>query len=318
MNGTTAGALRALLALGAVSAVAFAGLAAWGRGAEVAAVPAPAAEPAPPSAAPDRQPVTLRNTEVRHLRSRVNGVGYTLQVGLPPGYGAPGERYPVVYLLDADYSFALAKNVTDHLAERGDLAELLLVGIAYDPPLRYRLNRTRDYTPSAVTDLPPGLATQEPYQRVSGGGPAFRRFLAEELVPFVDREYATRPADRTLVGHSYGALFGAWVLTTTPGLFQRFLLVSPSLWYDDRFLLRQEASEAAGGRRLDARVFLAVGSREGNRRRDMVGDTLELAAALRAPGRGVAVEAQVLEGETHNTVFPHALAAGLRHLFDGR
>jgi predicted alpha/beta superfamily hydrolase len=109
------------------------------------------------------------------------------------------------------------------------------------------------------------------YQKVSGGGPKFRDFLERELIPWVDREYRTVPGDRTLVGHSYGGLFSSWVLVTKPELFQRYVVVSPSLWYDDHLVSGLEERYAASHRRLSARVYLCVGSREGDHR-DMVGD----------------------------------------------
>lgn len=107
--------------------------------------------------------------------------------------------------------------------------------IAYDGPLRYRANRARDYTPSHMATG--GYGPQ--HQRFSGGGADFRSFLAEELIPFVERNYRTtgRP---TLVGHSYGGLFGTWTAFTEPELFSHYLLVSPSLLYDDRMIFDVE------------------------------------------------------------------------------
>src|SRR6185369_6244218 len=83
---------------------------------------------APTAAAPP--PVTLPRTEVRLLRAH-SGIAYKLYVSTPPGY-VRGGRYPVVYLLDADHSFAVAKNITDHLTQRNHLPDVLVVAIGYD------------------------------------------------------------------------------------------------------------------------------------------------------------------------------------------
>lgn len=266
------------------------------------AVPACGAAQAPP-------PVTLPRTEVRDLPSKaVAGVTYRLYVALPRDYAGGTKRYPVVYLLDADYSFAIARNVVEHLADRHRLPWAIVVGIAYAGPPRYRENRTRDYTP---THVPTGGYGPE-VQDLSGGGPDFRRFLAEELIPFVDRTWRTT-GERTLVGHSYGALFGAWVALTRPRLFDHYVLVSPSLWYDGRMMFEVEKAYAAAHDSLPATVYLAVGSREGNARRDMVGDLRLLARRLEDRGyAGLGVRADVLDGETHDSVFPRALSDGLR------
>ena len=162
-------------------------------------------------------PPLVERTEVRTLKSEANGVAYKLYVSLPHGYGQPGKTFPVVYLLDANYSFLIARNISDHLSD------LILVGIGYDTPNdafawqseSYHRNRTRDYTPKF---FPTGGYSPE-MQKVSGGGPKFRAFIEKELVPFIDSNYATTSGDRTLVGHSYGGLFSAWNVITAQPLF---------------------------------------------------------------------------------------------------
>lgn len=73
------------------------------------------------------EPVTLPNTEVRHLRAEANGIEYKIYVALPPRYAQEGRRYGVVYALDADYSFAIARNVVEHLSDRDHLEPLIVV-----------------------------------------------------------------------------------------------------------------------------------------------------------------------------------------------
>lgn len=83
-------------------------------------------------------PYTLPNTEVHYLTSETNGVEYKLYVSFPEGYHTDStQRYPVLYLLDADYSFAIAKNIIDHLAKRNHIREIIIVGIAYAGPDQY-------------------------------------------------------------------------------------------------------------------------------------------------------------------------------------
>ena len=265
--------------------------------------------------APAAAPLTLPRTEVRTLRSAANGVEYRLYVSLPPSYAGGTKRYPLVVLLDADYSFALARNIAQHLSDRGDLTELILVGVAYAGPDRYRLHRTRDYTPTFVADG--GYGPE--YQKVSGGAPRFRDFLSSELLPLVDRSYRTLPGARALVGHSYGGLFGSFVLFTQPELFDRYLLVSPSLWYDRYVALRLEREFRSRSAALPVRLYLAVGDREHNGSRSMVRDLDGFAAQIAAHRYGgLVLRHQTLDDETHNSVFPRALSNGLRFLFEGR
>lgn len=257
-------------------------------------------------------PVTLPRTEVRELRAR-SGIAYKLYVSTPPGY-ARTARYPVVYLLDADYSFAVAKNITDHLTQRNHLPDVLVVAIGYDGvqtyPDIYRANRTRDYTPTH--SMEGGYGPE--IQKHSGGGPAFRDFLRGELFPFVEKEYAT-DGRRVLVGHSYGGLFASWVFLTSPEMFGAYVIVSPSLWYDQHMLLRLVDGVAPGGR-PPAKVFLSVGTLEGTQQA-MLNDLRQLHDALAARHLpGLALKLVPLEDETHNSVFPAALGKGLRWIFD--
>jgi len=291
--------------------------------------PLEAREIARPEAQPEAQteaqtearPLVVDRAEVHHLTSRINQVTYELRVSVPHGYGADdGRRFPVVFTLDPHYSFLIARNITDHMAERGDLPEVVVVGVGYrgqEPGSSpsYRRNRTRDYTPTLV---PEGGYGPE-IQRLSGGGPEFLEVLETELLPFIDGHYRTQPGARALVGHSYGGLFSVWSLLTRPGLFSGHVAVSPSLWYDGRLALRLEEEFARRHDDLPARLYLCVGAREGSRQRDMVGDLRELARRLE--GRSypnLALASRVLDDETHNSVFPACLSNGLRHVLEGR
>jgi predicted alpha/beta superfamily hydrolase len=247
---------------------------------------------------------------VRQVKAKANGVDYMLYVSLPRGYETSKERYPVVYVLDADYSFAIAHNVVEHLADRQHLPWAIVVGIAYDGEPRYREHRTRDYTPTHTLEVGPGTEHQRPYQKHSGGGPKFRDFLRGELLPLIDRTYRTS-AERVLVGHSYGGLFGAWLLLTAPDLFTGYIIVSPSLWYDERMLF---GVGKKGGGPLRGRAYLSAGALENP---VMAADLREMAKRLRARG-GVEVKEEVMEGETHNSIFPAAFSRGIRWVLKGR
>lgn len=181
------------------------------------------------SAAAAAEAVSLPRTSTHFIESKANGVEYKLYVSIPRSYEQSKERYSVIYLLDADYSFAIARNVVEHLADRDHLRWAIVVGIAYAGPDRYRANRTRDYTPRFS---PKGGYGPE-YQKQSGGGPKFLKFLKEELIPFVDRSWRTT-SEQVLVGHSYGGLFAAWTLLNAPRSFAGYIIVSPSLWYHGR------------------------------------------------------------------------------------
>jgi predicted alpha/beta superfamily hydrolase len=259
------------------------------------------------------EPYTVPNSQIIQLSSKQTGADYELFVALPLDYATSRKSYPVVYMLDADYSFALTRNVVQHFVEREDLPPMILVAIAYPGAATnretYKKNRTRDYTPAYAPSG--GYGTE--YQKVSGGGPKFRAFIASELIPLIERKFRTT-GDRTIIGHSYGGLFGTYVLLTEPALFKRYIIVSPSLWYANRVALTMEETAAQSGIRPDARVFFGVGSLESSVMSD---DLTEMYRRLRSRNNPrLQMTLRIFDAERHNSVFPAAVTRGLLTVFD--
>ena len=259
------------------------------------------------------EPYTVPNSQIIELSSKQTGADYELFVALPLDYAKSHKSYPVVYLLDADYSFALTRNVVQHFVEREDLPPMILVAIGYPGAATnretYKKNRTRDYTPAYAPSG--GYGTE--YQKVSGGGPKFRAFIASELVPLIERKFRTTN-DRTIIGHSYGGLFATYVLLTEPNLFKRYIIVSPSIWYANRVALTMEETAAQSGIRPDARVFFGVGSLESSVMSD---DLTEMYRRLRSRNNPrLQMTLRIFDAERHNSVFPAAVTRGLLTVFD--
>lgn len=157
------------------------------------------------------------------LNSAVLGERRDIAVSLPAGYDQhTAQRYPVLVLLDGPQQLAQVQAQVRFLARGQKLPEMLIVAVA-------NTARSRDLTPAsdgpasaARGPLPPGTET--------GGADAFMRFLAQELLPQIDQRYRAARW-RTLVGHSFGGLFGMHVLLHQPKLFDAYVLASPSLWW---------------------------------------------------------------------------------------
>lgn len=257
-------------------------------------------------------PYSLPNTEVFSVASSSTRQNYRIYVSLPRTYRGSEQRFPVVFLLDADYSFAIAHNVVGHLSDRADLPNLILVAIGYEGASQdrtvYRLNRMRDYSPTF--NLKGGYGPS--INRVSGGGPAFRNFLEEELLPLINGRYRTVPHRATLVGHSMGGMFATYVLFEDPQMFRNYIVVSPSLWWDNYLGLKMERDFAEAHEDLDARVFLSVGSLEERPLQPMVSTLKTLVGSLESRGySSLSVSLHIAGKENHNTVFPLALTHGL-------
>jgi uncharacterized protein len=265
-------------------------------------------------------PVALAGTRQHDLTSAVNGRSYRLYVALPDGYDPEGgTRYPVLYLLDGYFAFPAAVSALGSMAIQREVEDVIVVGIgdgehAFDS---WFVSRWLDYTPSldAAADAAGAAAFGIPSARVrSGGAPVFLRILREEVLPFVEATYRTSD-DRGIAGHSFGGLFAAWVLLEAPGLFRRYGINSPSLWWAGGEVFEREAGFAARHGALAAHVLLSVGSEEGR----MVSSMERFAGALRSRGyAGLKVDVAVFEGETHGSVGPAAAARTLRVLYASR
>lgn len=277
----------------------------------------PAGPAGPPLTEGESRPVryAIPASEVVTLPRSANGIVYQLYVHVPEQCRATETSCPAVYMLDAEYSFALSAQIVTHLADRERIPPLITVAIGYPDKSQYRAFRSRDYTPYFHPSGGYGAETQAR----SGGGPAFLQVIEDEIVPFVESHYPASPDNRTLVGHSYGGLFATYAWLTRPALFDKYIIVSPSLWYaEGRPLLDARAACAAPARPERADIFLAVGAYEEQPEngRAMVSDLHALAGTLEdCAARSVEVYARTFEDETHASIFPAALSTGLRKHF---
>jgi len=261
-------------------------------------------------------PYVLSDTEVLPFKTEDKTRDYVLFVSLPRNYATrTSERFPTIYLLDADYSFAIARNVMRHFSDRNQIGESIIVGIG-DPGADadldiYKRLRVKDYTP-AVSIGASGYG--DDIDKQGGGATTFLHILGDEIVPAIDKRYRTDPAARMIVGHSYGGLFATWTMFQRPGLFRDYLVVSPSLWFNNRMVFDVMHAYLATHKELPARVFFSVGSFEGGG--SMAADIKALDGELTAAHpAGYESEVHVFDGETHNSVFPSAFTRGVRVLY---
>jgi predicted alpha/beta superfamily hydrolase len=158
----------------------------------------------------------------------------TLSVWLPPGYGSePHRRFPTFYmhdgqnLFDARTAFGGVSWAMGEVTEReileGRAEPLIIVGIANSP------DRLQEYGP-----------TQQDFGSERDPSRDYGRFLVEEVKPFIDSTYRTRPEpEHTGVGgSSMGGLISLHLCEWYPQVFGKCAAMSPSLWWDREFFLR--------------------------------------------------------------------------------
>jgi predicted alpha/beta superfamily hydrolase len=260
----------------------------------------------------EKSSVTIKNSEVKELQSGYTGETYDLYVSFPAKYKTSGKKYPLLIVLDAEVNFGAVNYITQRLIRDELIPALIIVGIAYkgqtDDDTYYSI-RARDFTPTQ--DTVQENQQRNRYQLGTGEAENFVKFLSLELYPYLVKLYPVDSESRTIYGHSFGGLFGAHVLINHPTLFDNYLILSPSLWWSQRAALRDlEKNPSISSKKV--KIYLGTGALEGV----MVDDQLKMAAILRKHNSEIFnIKSEILDNETHRTVFGRGFTNGLRFLF---
>ncbi len=244
----------------------------------------------------------LANTEVRTPPDAA-GRADLLYVALPASYARePQRRYPVVYLCDGYWDFALVYGFTGNLVYDRAVPEFILVGLGYqgESPDYERL-RSHDYTPVPQPDKDSGHAAE------------YLRRLERDILPFVDRSYRTDPSYRVLGGSSLGGLFALYALFERPELFRAVIAPSPAVTWADGWLFGREAAFAGERRGLHARLFMTGASAE--EPGFLAGIRAFDAQLAQRRYEGLAYQFHLVLGERHAGTKAESYNRGLRYAF---
>lgn len=258
----------------------------------------------------------IESSTVIPIHSKILGRDYEIYVKTPPGYDKPenaDRRYPVLYLTDGPYTFQVASGLSRVPFSQERFHEFIIVGFSWAGGEAPANSRRRDLTPWRDPEI----------NGVTGGGEAYLSFLKHEAMPLAEARYRIDPTNRTLAGQSYGGLFGLWTAFQEPKLFANYVLTSPSIWFDDRKILKAEATYAANHTDLPARIYVATGSREhpgpggcAGCDNDMIADQARLTAVLKGRNYpGLRIKETIVEDGFHETTFPIGLMQGMQWLY---
>jgi uncharacterized protein len=235
--------------------------------------------------------------QVEQIDSRALGEPRTLNVYLPDGYAQqPQARFPVVYLLDgtANEDFVHIVGIYQFMNMMGMWPPSIVVGIA-------NVDRKRDFT------FPTTVPAEKEKFPTTGSSAKFIEFIEKDLQPFIESNYRT-DGHRTLIGQSLGGLLATEVLLQHPHLFDRYLIVSPSLWWDGESLLRAIPGRVALLPAKPLEVYVSVGE-EG---KEMISYAKALYNSLKKAKQAAwKLHYNFMDDEDHATILHNSVYQGL-------
>lgn len=245
---------------------------------------------------------------VDQLSSKILKEERTLNIYLPEGYDK-NKKYPVIYLLDgsADEDFihvvGLVQFNTFAWIER--IPQSIVVGIA-------NTNRKRDFTAPSTRETDLKLVPK------GGGSANFIAFLEKELQPYIEKKYST-DGNKTIIGQSLGGLLATEILFTKPALFNTYIIISPSLWWKDGSLLRENPAILQDSYTKPTSIYVGVGkegSIDGSANHIMEEDAKLLADKIKAGhSKNLKVYFDYLPEEDHATVTHQAIFNAFRLIY---
>lgn len=218
----------------------------------------------------------------------------TLNIYLPEGFH-PDSAYPVIYLLDgsADEDFIHVAGLLQFATFSwvNMLPKSILVGIA-------NVDRRRDFT------FPTTISKDKKDFPTTGSSAKFISFIEKELQPFVEKKYKTTNA-KMLIGQSLGGLLATEILFRQPSLFNSYVIVSPSLWWDNESLLKLKPALLNENYATQTKIYIGVGE-EG---KVMEGDARHLFELINNAGRkNITASFDFIGGKKHANIFHQAVS----------
>lgn len=254
------------------------------------------------------KPIVLGNTV--QLYSPQLGENRSLNIYLPDGYSDNDTaKYPVIYLLDGgvdeDFVHVVGLVQFNTFPWINRIPKSIVVGIV-------NTDRKRDMS------FPTTIAKDKKQYPTTGGSGRFIAFLAEELQPYIKQHYRTT-SSRTIIGESLGGLLATEILFKRPELFNRYIIISPSIWWDNGSLLKMDPKILDADYKKKTDIYIGVGKEgltPGDEPHVQEVDANLLADKIKAAkNKKVKVYFDYLPQEDHATVSHQAIFNAFRLLY---
>jgi uncharacterized protein len=255
------------------------------------------------------KPFVLGKSDIMH--STVLNEDRTLNIYLPEGYNQANDttKYHVIYLLDgsADEDFIHVAGLVQYYSFPwiNQLPPTIVVGIA-------NTDRRRDFA------FPTTIEKDKARFPTTGGSANFIAYIEQEVQPYIKQNYQGT-GTKTIIGQSLGGLLATEILLTKPALFDNYIIISPSLWWNDGSLLKQTSPLLDSTYSRPTQVYIGVG-KEGLAPCD-VPHVMEVDANLLAEkitstaSKKVKTYFDYLPAEDHATISHQAIMNAIKLIF---
>jgi len=187
---------------------------------------------------------------IEEIQSKQLAEKRVLNIYLPEGYNKnDSAKYPVIYLLDGsadeDFIHIVGLIQFNNFSWINRVPKSIVVGIA-------NTDRRRDFT------YPTTIEADKKNYPTTGHSDKFIAFIEKELQPFMEKKYKTTPS-KTIIGQSLGGLLATEILLKKPALFNKYIIISPSLWWDNGSLLNLPSGILQEGFLQETGIYIASG-----------------------------------------------------------
>jgi predicted alpha/beta superfamily hydrolase len=259
---------------------------------------------------PEITPKSIVLGEVQEIESSILKEKRIVNIYLPEGYNSKDSlKYPVIYLLDGavDEDFIHVVGLVQFCSFEwvNQIPKSIVVGVT-------TADRRRDYT------FPTSIQEDKIKYPSSGHSEEFILFIEKELQPCIEQKYLTNNR-KTLIGQSLGGLLATEILIKKPQLFNNYIIVSPSIWWNNASILNQTGPIFNNTFYQNVNIYIGVG-KEGltptQIPRVMEVDANLLSEKLNAANlKNVKVFFDYLPNKNHATILHQAITNAFEVLF---
>jgi predicted alpha/beta superfamily hydrolase len=239
--------------------------------------------------------------EIKIIHSTILNEDRKIYVYTPSNHSEP---LPVIYLMDGE-NISLVAGIVDFLYQTNQLPPMIVVGIG-----NFEYDRNRDLSPTHSLLNMDGTSNSINF-KTTGGGENFLKFVKDELIPYVEKNYNPSP-NKIFFGHSFGGLMSTYCLLNHPEMFNSYIAVSPALWWDKESIFKNSDLHFKNKDYSHKTIFFS----DGNEGAEFHKSVIKLQSLLQQKKvTGLRYNYIPYPEETHNSELVKATQDGLNFVF---